>query len=131
MLSRRVLRALGRHCAKVLKEAGLEVAPPAGAFYLFPLFRPYRDQLRDRGIRSSPDLSNQLLEQPGVATIPGSSFGRLQTDLTLRMAHVDFDGGPALTAAERIEGPGELDEAFVRRHCPRVTAWVHAARGQP
>jgi aspartate aminotransferase len=136
MLSRRVLRALGRHCAKVLREAGLEVAQPAGAFYLFPSFRPYRDQLRDRGIRSSLDLSNQLLEQTGVATIPGSSFGRPPTELTVRMAYVDFDGGPALASAERIEGPVELDEAFVRQHCPRVTdamdrvaAWVQAAEG--
>ena len=134
VLSRRVLRALGRHCAKMLTEAGLEVAPPAGAFYLFPSFRPYRKQLRDRGIRSSLDLSHQLLEQTGVATIPGASFGRPPTELTLRMAYVDFNGGAALHAAEQVDGP---DEVFVRHYCPRVTdamdrvtAWLHAARGQ-
>lgn len=50
---RRVLRALGRHCTRVLQEANVEVAPPAGAFYLFPNFCAHRLTLRARGIRSS------------------------------------------------------------------------------
>ena len=136
MLSRRVLRALGRHCEQVLTSAGLEIAPPAGAFYLFPSFRPYRRELLARGISSSLDLTNQLLDQIGVATIPGSSFGRPHTELTLRMAYVDFEGGAALDAAEQVAESVELDEAFVRRHCPRVTdamdrvaAWIDTTKG--
>ena len=132
---RRVLRALGRHCMDVLQKAGLEVEPPAGAFYLFPNFRPYRRTLRERGIRSGLDLSERLLEDTGVATLPGSSFGRPPTELTLRVAYVDFDGGAALAAAEHISGPDQLDEGFVRRYCPRVieamdrvTAWLPSAQ---
>ena len=89
---RRVLRALGWHCARVLEEAGVEVVAPKGAFYLFPDFSPYRQRLAARGIRSSLELSERLLEDTGVATLPGSSFGRPHTELTLRMAYVDFDG---------------------------------------
>jgi len=118
---RRVLRALGRHCMRAFQEAGVEVAPPAGAFYLFPNFRPYRRTLRARGIRSSLELSQRLLDETGVAMLPGSSFGRPSTELTLRVAYVDFDGGAALTAAEYIRGSDDLDEQFLRRYCSRVT----------
>ena len=68
------------------------VAAPEGAFYLFPDFRPFRRALRVQGIRSSLALGERLLQDTGVATIPGSSCGRHPSELTLRMAYVDFDG---------------------------------------
>ena len=118
---RRVLRALGCHCAAALRRAGLEVAAPEGVFYLFPNFQPFRAALRAKGIRSSVELSERLLQDTGVATIPGSSCGRPPAELTLRMAYVDFDGAHVLAAAETL-GPNQaLDDAFLRRHCPRVT----------
>lgn len=61
------------------------------------------------------------MEETGVALLPGSSFGRPSTELTLRVAYVDFDGGAALTAAEHISTSDELDEQFLRRYCSRVT----------
>ena len=125
---RRVLRALGRHCAAVLREADVEVAAPGGAFYLFPDFCPHRQWLAGRGIRSSLELSERLLEETGVATLPGSSFGRPPTELTLRMAYVDFDGGAALEAIEHADPSEELDERFLRRHCSNVTAAIDRVR---
>ena len=73
---RRVLRALGRHCAAMLRSAELDVAAPVGAFYLFPDFRRYQPQLRAKGISTSRELSDRLLQDTGVATLPGYSFGR-------------------------------------------------------
>ena len=119
---RRILRALGRHCAAALDEAGVEVAPPSGAFYLFPDFRPFRLALRAKGIRTSTELSERLLLETGVATIPGSSCGRPPSELTVRMAYVDFDGAAALDAALRGDRTDELGEAFLREYCPSVTA---------
>ena len=96
---RRILRALGRYCAGRLSEAKLTVAPPQGAFYVFPDFRPVRATLRSRGIFTNVDLCERLLDETGVATIPGASCGRPPSELTLRMAYVDFDGAQALAAA--------------------------------
>ena len=131
---RRILRALGQHCARVLLANGLEVEPPAGAFYVFPSFRPFRKMLRQRRIRSSWELAERLLQETGVAALPGASFGRPSSELTLRLAYVDFDGASALNAAAARRPDGELDEAFLRRYCPKVTeavdrivAWVNAA----
>ena len=128
---RRVLRALGRHCASVLGGADLSVAPPKGAFYLFPDFRRHRRALRARGITSSPELAERLLQDTGVATLPGYSCGRQLSELTLRMAYVDFDGAAVLDASARTDADQELDGAFLQTHCPkvleamnRVTSWL-------
>lgn len=118
---RRVLRALGRYCADALERAGLKVAPPVGAFYLFPDFGAFRLALRAKGINTSAQLCEQLLVDTGVATIPGSSCGRPESELTLRMAYVDFDGERVLEAIDRDDPETELDEPFLREHCSRVT----------
>ena len=121
---RRILSAAGHHCARVLVDAGVEVQPPEGAFYLFPDFRPFRQALAASGIRTSRALSEGLLENTGVATIPGVSCGRPAAELTLRMAYVDFDGAAALRAAGGNGHTCALDEAFLCRYCPRVVEAV-------
>ncbi|KAB2336636.1 aminotransferase A [Cytobacillus depressus] len=49
-----------------IKEMGLEVVEPKGAFYIFP-------SIKSTGL-SSMDFAMNLLEQEKVAVIPGSSF---------------------------------------------------------
>ncbi|MGB0714182.1 MAG: hypothetical protein ACPGUC_11560 [Gammaproteobacteria bacterium] len=62
-----------------------------------------------------------MLEHTGVAALPGVQFGRPASELSLRIALVDFDGAAAQAAAE----PGEIvDEAFLRSHCGHVVEAV-------
>ncbi|KAM0513712.1 hypothetical protein ACHAPE_007538 [Trichoderma viride] len=58
-----------------LRQCGLAVSEPKGAFYVYPSFHPYSKQLEARGIRSSQGLSRWLIEECGVAALPGSAFG--------------------------------------------------------
>jgi aspartate aminotransferase len=58
-----------------------------------------------------------LLEETGVAILPGSDFGRPPEELTARLAYVNFDGGQALSAADRIPMEQELNETFLRQYC--------------
>jgi len=117
--SRVVLRGLCRWIVERLANAGGDCGEPVGGFYLFPDFSSVREALGKREITSSPSLCERLLEDTGVAMLPGSCFGRPANELTVRLAFVDFDGQAALDAvAER--GDGEVDEAFLRRHCGRV-----------
>lgn len=60
---------------KALTDCGLAVAPPKGAFYLYPSFHPYTKQLEAMGIRTSKQLSHWLVEECGIAALPGSAFG--------------------------------------------------------
>lgn len=120
---RLVLRSLGRALARMLREAGVEVLQPEGGFYLFPDFARMRDALASRGILTSTELCDRLLEETGVATLPGSDFGRPPSELTARLAYVDFDGGAALDATADEPANGVLETAFLKRYCgPTVTA---------
>lgn len=129
--SRRILRALGGLLARRLREAGVEVAGPQGAFYLFPDFSRFKEKLEGRQIRSSREFCENLLEATGVALLPGSSFGRDPKELTARLAYVDFDGARALTAAMQSPLQEELDEEFLRFYCKapltavdRICEWI-------
>ncbi len=119
---RRILRSLGRFCTRRMNEAGIKIVQPDGGFYLFPSFRPFKDSILAKGIKTNQQLSEKLLNETGVAALPGSDFGRPDYKLTMRMAYVDFDGDAALNAAREIKPlDGELDEAFLRMYCTRVT----------
>uniref|UniRef100_A0A8H7NHH4 Aminotransferase class I/classII large domain-containing protein n=1 Tax=Bionectria ochroleuca TaxID=29856 RepID=A0A8H7NHH4_BIOOC len=73
------LSNLHKHCTirlyEALKNCGLAVAAPKGAFYLYPSFYPYSKQLKSLGIYTSRQLSRWLIEECGVAALPGSVFG--------------------------------------------------------
>lgn len=119
--SRRILRHLGRHVWRALRDAGAEVSEPVGGFYLFPDFSPLRERLTRHGITSSVILCERLLDETGVATLPGADFGRPPAELTLRLAYVDFDGARTLSAAQQIPLDQELDRTFLELYCPNVT----------
>lgn len=115
--SRQILAELAGHAYRTLSQAGAVLSPAAGGFYLFPRFEAHRASLGGRGIDNGQALCERLLEETGVATLPGDCFGRPASELSLRLAYVDFDGAAALQHA-RDEA---IDEAFVKCHCNRVT----------
>jgi aspartate aminotransferase len=114
---RRVLRALGQHMTDRLRQAGAAVAPPQGAFYLFPDFGPFADRLLARGIDTSEELCRRLLAETGVAILPGSAFGRPPDELTTRLSYVDFDGARAICAAQGIPVAEEINGQFLHNYC--------------
>ena len=118
--SRRVLAALGGRLVEMLEEAGMSVAHPDGGFYLFPDFGPKAEKLRLRAITTGAELCERLLEDTGVAILPGHVFGRPPEELTARISYVNFDGGRVLEAVEELPPDAPLDEAFLRRHCADV-----------
>jgi aspartate/methionine/tyrosine aminotransferase len=69
-----------------LVTAGVRCPQPSGAFYLYPDFAPWRDQLAARGVTTSTDLADHLLEAWAIATLPASDFGEASEALRLRLA---------------------------------------------
>ena len=118
--SRRILKALSAAVCHRLTTAGAVVAPPQGAFYLFPDFSPCQGELARRGIHTSTDMCERILEETGVAILPGSAFGRPAHELTARLALVDFDGAKALSSAEGYPMHEPLPEAFLANCCFKV-----------
>ncbi|MFG0318257.1 MAG: pyridoxal phosphate-dependent aminotransferase [Planctomycetota bacterium JB042] len=131
--SRRVLGTLGRAIARRMRQAGLEFPDPKGGFYLFPSFEPHRERLAARGIDSSVSLCRTLLDETGVAILPGIEFGRPAEELTARIAYVDFDGAHALAFSDSVPASSELDRGFLETCCAsvlratdRLCEWVEA-----
>lgn len=122
--SQQILGALGARLTAMLRAADVRVPTPEGGFYLFPDFEAHRARL---GLATSAALCEQVLDDTGVAFLPGDCFGRPADELTARMAFVNFDGAAALSA------PGPIDDAWLDAHCPgpieaiaRVVAWLRA-----
>ncbi len=77
----------------------MECFTPSGAFYVFPDVRSFLDTSTPDGkkIENTTDLSIYLLEEFGVATVPGDAFGE--------------PGGIRLSYAASMD---DLEEAMVR-----------------
>lgn len=118
--SRRILAALGKHVAGQLRSAGAHCDDPQGAFYLFPDFAARRESLRARGVDGGAAMCQKLLDDTGVAVLPGRAFGRPADELTCRMAYINFDGQLALERVGSVPADQALDEQFLRAVCPRV-----------
>ena len=71
---------------ETLIEAGALCPRPAGGFYLYADFAPWRDALLERGVSTSEQLAHYLLDQWDIAALPGTAFGEQPQALRLRLA---------------------------------------------
>ncbi len=118
--SRRVLRTIAKTLVQKLHDFHVDVPLPDGAFYLFPDFEYYRERLKSKGILTSVELCETLLEETGIAMLPGADFGRQPEELTARIAYVDFDGKTALQAASTLNNGKPLNNQFVKECSPKL-----------
>jgi aspartate aminotransferase len=128
---RRILKHLSQASLAILRASGIEVHSPDGAFYFFIDFTPKTALLKKRGIETSQALCEKLLEDTGVAILPGDAFLRDPKELSARIAYVNFDGSKALLASESIPLNEPLPDDFAQVYCPRtleameqITLWL-------
>ncbi|WP_251978774.1 pyridoxal phosphate-dependent aminotransferase [Salinicola avicenniae] len=120
------LGLIGHWCARRLQAAEVRTHLPDGGFYLFPDFEAYRERLAARGIHTSAELTTRLLEEAGVALLPGSAFGCEPTELTARLAYVDFDGAELMVECpQRHDSPLEVPALRrLRDGIEALVAWL-------
>jgi aspartate aminotransferase len=123
--TRRILAAVAKRVCPILNRAGVRAHPPVGGFYVYLDFLPVAERLGRSGIQDGRTLCDRLLEETGVALLPGAAFGRRRSDLTARLAFVDFNGEAALRASRSL-GPVNqpLPDDFADRHCASVVSGV-------
>ncbi len=114
---RKILAALSVAIMKKFKNTKVTVLPPQGGFYIFPDFDHYRERLLKKQVITSIDLCDQLLQETGVAILPGADFGRPKDELTARLAFVDFDGDAAL---HNYPDNAQIDDAYLQNYCGRT-----------
>ncbi len=119
------MRYLAKIIRQKLHEVNIETPAVNGAFYLFPDFSYYREKLLARNIVTSAELSDALLEEAGVAMLPGIDFGHQPDELVARMAYVDFDGRLVLEQLKNYDDK-KLQEDFIERYCPSIYEGVKA-----
>jgi len=110
---------INRHVAAELRRLGVECCSPQGGFYCWPDF----GRILGATYSSSEALARDLLENHGVATLPGVAFGEDPATLRLRLAGCDYDGERALEVWRSSDGD---DNAFVQRAAPNVVAALQA-----
>jgi aspartate aminotransferase len=115
---RRFLGILGGMVCRRLSSAGIAVVEPEGGFYVFPDFSG-----RAKGCSGSMQMCSRILDEAGVALLPGVDFGRPPEELAARLAYVGFDGRWALAD---VQNGATLDKAFVERHAATVLEGVEA-----
>jgi aspartate aminotransferase len=110
--SRELHAAVCQAAARLCVDAGLELALPQAAFYLYPDFAPWRTVLHGRfGIDTSDELAALLLHRYGLGALPGSAFGEDPSCLRLRLAtgllygDTDAEREAALAAADPLSLP--------------------------
>ena len=97
---------------------------------MFPSFDRFAEVLRTRkGIHTSAQLCEVLLQETGVALLPGSAFLRPPHELTARLSYCNFDGERALQAAREVRTEEGLGDDFVKRHLPETEVALQALEG--
>jgi len=116
-----LLKEVSFFCSETLKKSGVEVHETQGGFYLFPDFSFLKEKLAARKIETSEQLTAALMDETGVALLPGSAFGMPESSLTVRLAFVDFDGG-------QIWGDDKTERRFdqVKQGINRLCEWLNA-----
>lgn len=118
--SRKILKSIGNFMYDRFKEADISVDRPEGAFYMFPNFKNYAERFMKVGVKNSSQMCSKLLDDTGVAILPGSAFGRPETEFTARLAYVDFDGARALAGVESLPKDIKLGEDFLKKYCEKM-----------
>ena len=128
-----ILEELAKKISNELNKAGIFAPKPNGAFYLFIDFENHREKLLARGIKTSSELCERILEDTGVAILPGKVFGMQPGELMARLAYVDFDGVKALNAAMNFDSREKINGEFLDLYCSNVlkavsliTGWINS-----
>ncbi|MFW9958578.1 MAG: pyridoxal phosphate-dependent aminotransferase [Candidatus Odinarchaeota archaeon] len=110
-----------KHTHQRLRSCDIRCPAPMGAFYLFPDWNSEREQMAAKGIKTSMDISEVLLRDWSVATLPGSDFGMVPEELCIRLATVDYNGEIALRKyRENPQKAMDDPDSFVKCVAPRL-----------
>lgn len=97
---RSILYKIGNWVCDLLNKNNVHCQRPQGGFYIFPDFNNYNKVFQKLGVTTSDQFCELLLNETGVALLPGSVFGMDKENLVARLAYVDFDGEKLLNIIE-------------------------------
>jgi|TARA_B100001093_G_scaffold516954_1_gene597088 aspartate aminotransferase len=109
-----ILKAVGKYVYDNLKSNKILINPPQGGFYLLPEFI-------NKKYKTSSDMCDAILEETGVALLPGSEFGFSPKKMIVRLSYTDFNGGEFF---ENCKDDILIDDKIIAKFAPNVVAGV-------
>jgi|TARA_B110001452_G_scaffold74879_1_gene60670 aspartate aminotransferase len=110
----KILQSVGNYVYTHLKSNKILINPPQGAFYLMPEFL-------NRKYKTSSKLCEAILEEAGVAMLPGSDFGFKSNKMLTRLSYTDFDGTKFL---KNVTDDKIINDDFIEEFAPNVVGGV-------
>tara|TARA_Y100000746_G_scaffold188807_1_gene168146 strand:+ start:109 stop:1335 length:1227 start_codon:yes stop_codon:yes gene_type:complete len=112
--SKNILYAVGNYVYENLKSNKILINKPQGGFYLMPEFL-------NKKFNSSSEMCDNILNNTGVALLPGSDFGFDQTKMLARLSFTDFDGQEFMN---KIEGNQKINKDHIANFAPKIIEGV-------
>ena len=121
--SRNILKSLGNYMFENLKSNNVLISKPQGGFYIMPEFL-------NKKFISSEKLCEDILDNTGVASLPGSDFGFNSHKMIIRLSFTDFDGKEFM---KNILDNTNIDYKLLNKFAPKIVegtkrlkAWVES-----
>ena len=121
--SREILKLVGEYVYDNLKSNKVLINKPQGGFYIMPEFL-------DKKFKNSEEMCASLLNDTGVAILPGSDFGFSKDRLIARLSFTDFDGKDFMNNLSKKK---KLDYTLINNFAPKIVegtkrlkAWVES-----
>ena len=112
--SKNILGAIGNYVYENLRSNKVLINKPQGGFYLMPEFL-------NKKFNSSSEMCDNILNDTGVALLPGSDFGFEQTKMLARLSFTDFDGQEFMN---KIEDNQKIDNDEINKFAPKIVEGV-------
>ena len=121
--SKKILKLVGEYVYDNLKSNKVLINKPQGGFYIMPEFL-------DKKFKNSEEMCANLLNDTGVAILPGSDFGFSNDRLIARLSFTDFDGKYFM---DNLSKQKKLDYTLINKFAPKIVegtkklkAWVES-----
>jgi len=112
--SRNILNAVGNYVYENLRSNKVLINKPQGGFYLMPEFL-------NKKFNSSSEMCDSILNDTGVALLPGSDFGFDQNKMLARLSFTDFDGQKFMN---KIDINQKIDNDLIDKFAPKIIEGV-------
>ena len=113
--SRNILSAVGNYVYENLKSNKVLINRPQGGFYLMPEFL-------NKKFNSSSEMCDSILNDTGVALLPGSDFGFDQTQMLARLSFTDFNGQNFMNETQNGK---IIDKKLISKLAPNIVEGVN------
>ena len=113
--SRKILSAVGNYVYENLKSNKVLINKPQGGFYLMPEFL-------NKKYNSSSEMCDSILNDTGVALLPGSDFGFDQKQMLARLSFTDFNGQKFMNGIKDNE---KIDIDKINEFAPKIVEGVN------